>query len=251
MNKSKTEKQTIKRTDDDLSFKIVIFVVLTDLVEGVSLDRVATKMLAPRSMTPADVALFGTYKTNYTWDYGAQRKGRLRYTQAFGAATGTGSTTATVSTDLQYDAWGNATFTNHTFNGAGFTGLTRQFGRRYQVGGREVLTYYRDYVAGGANETTATTDYDARGLPLQVKLSRTGITTQAVAVQTRNVAGLVTKRRTDQLAATGTRANSARSRPGIMRKIRTCSPCFNLVWKPTIFQSVPSALSCRNCTTTA
>lgn len=48
-----------------------------------ALDRVATKMLAPRSMTPADVALFGTYKTKYTWDYGAQRKGRLRYTRAF------------------------------------------------------------------------------------------------------------------------------------------------------------------------
>ncbi len=169
-----------------------------------ALDRVATKMLAPRSMTPADVALFGTYKTKYTWDYGAQRKGRLRYTQAYGAATGSGSTTATVSTDLQYDAWGNNTFINHTFNGAGFTGLTRQFGRRYQVGGREVLTYYRDNVGGSANETTATTDYDARGLPLQVKLSRTGITTQTGAVQTRNVAGLVTKRRTDQLAATGT-----------------------------------------------
>ena len=46
--------------------------------------------------------------------------------------------------------------------------------------------------------------YDARGLPKRIDLSRTGSTIQQVAVQTRNFAGLVTKRRTDQLAATGT-----------------------------------------------
>ena len=39
------------------------------------------------------------------------------------------------------------------------------------------------------------------------------------------------------------RANSACSRPGMQRKTRTCSPCFSLVWKPTMFHNVPSALS--------
>src|SRR5262245_27815380 len=37
--------------------------------------------------------------------------------------------------------------------------------------------------------------------------------------------------------------------PGIKRKIRTCSPCLSLVWKPTMFHKLPSALSCRSCTT--
>jgi hypothetical protein len=36
---------------------------------------------------------------------------------------------------------------------------------------------------------------------------------------------------------------------GIVRKTRTCSPCLSLVWKPTMFHSVPSALSWRSCTT--
>ena len=45
------------------------------------------------------------------------------------------------------------------------------------------------------------------------------------------------------------RANSARSRPGMVRKMRTCSACFSLVWKPTMLKSVPSALSWRSCTT--
>ena len=38
------------------------------------------------------------------------------------------------------------------------------------------------------------TYYDARNLPLKIDLLQTGIPTQTIAVQTRNVAGLVTKR---------------------------------------------------------
>jgi len=40
-------------------------------------------------------------------------------------------------------------------------------------------------------------------MPSRIDLERTGVTTQVMAQQTRNVAGLVTKRRTDQVAATG------------------------------------------------
>ncbi len=35
----------------------------------------------------------------------------------------------------------------------------------------------------------------------------------------------------------------------MVRKMRVCSPCFSLGWKPTMFQSVPKALSWRSCTT--
>ena len=38
-------------------------------------------------------------------------------------------------------------------------------------------------------------------------------------------------------------------RPGIMRKTSVWAPCFSLVWKPTMFHSVPSALSWRSWTT--
>jgi hypothetical protein len=45
------------------------------------------------------------------------------------------------------------------------------------------------------------------------------------------------------------RAKLAFSSPGMVRKMRVCSPCLSLVWKPTMFHSVPSALSWRSCTT--
>ena len=104
--------------------------------------------------------------------------------------------------DYQYDALGHTTFINHTFNGAGYTNLARQFGANYTPWGGPRYTYYRDYV-GGSSETTSRTNYDARAMPTRIDLSRTGGTTQIMAQQTRNVAGLVTARKTTQLAATG------------------------------------------------
>jgi hypothetical protein len=62
--------------------------------------------------------------------------------------------------------------------------------------------YFSDRV-GGTNESLARTYYDARAMPVQILLQRSGETSQTLAQQTRNVAGLVTKRRTDQLAVTG------------------------------------------------
>jgi RHS repeat-associated protein len=56
---------------------------------------------------------------------------------------------------------------------------------------------------GGTNSTGSTILYDARGLPSRVNLHGPGITSQDLAVQTRNVAGLVTKRRTDVTTAMG------------------------------------------------
>ena len=37
--------------------------------------------------------------------------------------------------------------------------------------------------------------------------------------------------------------------PGIMRKMRSARRSVSLVWKPTMLNSVPSALSWRSCTT--
>ncbi|HPH66661.1 MAG TPA: hypothetical protein PLF40_12980, partial [Kofleriaceae bacterium] len=110
-------------------------------------DRLLTKTLAPRALSAADQTLFGASTVKYTWDYGGNRMGRLRYTQSYGPST----TVPTVVTDYQYDAMGHTTFVNHTFKGAGYN-FTRQFGANYTPWGGVRYTYYRDYV-GGANET--------------------------------------------------------------------------------------------------
>jgi RHS repeat-associated protein len=165
-------------------------------------DRMITKVLGSRGMLPADQTLFGTGSMTFLWDYGPNRAGRLRYARSFAPSVNTATATPILLEEYQYNERGNVTFMYHTFNSAGYTNLTRSFGRSYQPWGGVLQTYYRDYV-GGTNETQSTVRYDARAMPSVVSLARTGETTQYVASQTRNVAGLVTKRRTDQLAATG------------------------------------------------
>jgi hypothetical protein len=154
-----------------------------------ALDRLTSKVLGSRGMSTADRQLFGAANVTYQWDTGAARTGRLRYVRHFGPS----STTPVLLEDMQYDGQGNRTFLYHSFASAGFT-ITRDFGLRYFGNGQPSTAYYRDYV-GGTNETVASYEYDARGLPWNVKVLRTGEPTQMVALQTRNVAGLVTNRR--------------------------------------------------------
>ena len=80
--------------------------------------------------------------------------------------------------------------------------MQRSFFQTYTPHFGPRLTKFNDGFSTGLTSTQ--TYYDGRGMPKRIDLIRTGNTTQQMAVQTRNVAGLVTKRRTDQLAATGT-----------------------------------------------
>src|SRR5205823_12777289 len=71
------------------------------------LDRPVSKFLAPRTLSPADVALFAADHELTTWDYGVvghtgNYKGRLTYWKAF-APTGN----FLLLRNNQYDAQGN------------------------------------------------------------------------------------------------------------------------------------------------
>lgn len=100
--------------------------------------------------------------------------------------------------DLYSDGQGRRTITSEAISIAGYPLLSQQYFQTYYWSGATRYSRYRDLV-GGANETLTKTHLDARGLPSKIEM----ITPQAydLAVQTRNVAGLVLNRRS---ATTGT-----------------------------------------------
>jgi hypothetical protein len=120
----------------------------------------------------------------------------LRHWQAFAP----GSTMPTITLDLHNNSQGQRTVTNHKLNIAGYPSLLRQVQQNFFLFGGVRNTVYGDLV-GGSNRSLIETTYDARGLPARMRLIRTGEPHQTLAVQTRNVAGLVTKRRTDTTGA--------------------------------------------------
>jgi RHS repeat-associated protein len=156
------------------------------------LDRPVSKTIAPRALSSADQTLFGVGTETYTWDIGGNHIGSLRYWRA----DAPGATTPTVALNVANNNQGQRTNTVETLTIAGYPTLKRSFTQHYYLFGGVRIAAYRDAV-GGSNETTSVTSYDARGLPSRMHLHRPGTPTQTVAVQTRNVAGLVTKRRTD------------------------------------------------------
>ena len=86
------------------------------------LDRPLSKVIGKRNLSPADQALFGSGTEKFTWDYGPNRKGYLRYWQAFAP----GSSTAAITLDLANNNQGQRTVTTHTLNIAGYPNLLRQ-----------------------------------------------------------------------------------------------------------------------------
>jgi RHS repeat-associated protein len=163
-----------------------------------ALDRPVSRILGQRGLSSADQALFGTGSESITWDYGGNHMGYQRYWQSYAP----GSSTATVTMDVYNSDQGQRVNTNETLNlaGASIPSMTRQFYQNYYLFGGVRVTYYRDYV-GGSNMSSSQAFYDARGLPTKLTLSRPGSSTISIGVQTRNVAGLVTKRRTDTAGA--------------------------------------------------
>jgi RHS repeat-associated protein len=164
----------------------------TTTIKYDDLDRPVSKVIGKRTLSSADQALFGSGTEVYTWDVGPNQKGFLRFWQAFAL----GSHTPTITIDLQNNNQGQRTKTQEVLTIADYPQLTRSFYQNYYLFGGVHSTYYRDQV-GGTNHTIGLTYYDARNLPLKIDLLQTGIPTQTIAVQSRNVAGLVTKRRTD------------------------------------------------------
>jgi len=162
------------------------------------LDRVSSKSIGQRMLTAVDQASFASGTETYTYDLGSNRIGQLRYWKSFAP----GATTPALTLDLGINAQGQRTSTTETLNVAGYPTLTRQLQRNYYIDGAVRSTFYGDSI-GGINATASRINQDVRGLPSSVVLSRTGLSDLTLAVQTRNVAGLVTKRRSNVATAMG------------------------------------------------
>ena len=156
------------------------------------LDRPISKVIGQRNLPPSDQSLFGSRTEAFTWDGCCNRTGKLTSWRSFGPNT----PTPTSIHQFSYDAQGNRIGTQHTFHGAGYANIQHQFERHANLFGGPTRVDYHDSV-GGSNETKSRTYYDYCGRPARIELLRTGQPTEQIAVQARNVAGLVTRRRTD------------------------------------------------------
>jgi RHS repeat-associated protein len=162
-----------------------------------ALDRPTSKLIGQRALSPADQAAFGARTETFTYDASSGNgRGKLMTWKTFAP----GASTPSVFDKYSYDALGNRIDTNQTLNAAGYVNLNRASGQRFNFLGGVEWNYYKDLV-GGTNNTQSNTTYDKRGLPKKILLMRTGEPTLTLAEQTRNVAGLVTKRRTNTTGA--------------------------------------------------
>jgi len=160
------------------------------------LDRPRSKLIGQRELSVEDQALFATGSETFTWDEGPGQIGRLRFWKTFAP----GATTPAITIDTISNAQGQRTRIAETLSIAGYTNLTRQLSRDYHLSGAPRTTLYRDEI-GGVGATSSRLTLDARGLPSSMVLSITGQPDQTIAAQTRNLAGLVTRRRTDVATA--------------------------------------------------
>ena len=153
------------------------------------LDRPHSRYIAPRNLSAADQALFTSGTETLEWDTGPNHIGYLRYWQAFAPGAGTADFWAYIANDNQ----GNPTTITQSATIAGLPTLSRNFSRAfYPFGGAVRRTTFNDYV-GGANQTEVDHLVDARALPSSLHMNTP--VSQSLAVQIRNVAGLVTNRK--------------------------------------------------------
>lgn len=162
-----------------------------------NLDRVTSKLLAHRELSTADLTLFAADKETFAWDAQFGSAGNYKGQLTTVSSWAPGATAPAITTNLQHDAQGHDVNTYEIFAAAGYNAIgQRAYGQSYNISGSLNRVVYWDYVGNGGINTSATYNYDARGLPLSVSLTRVNQGTQTVALQTRNVAGLVTNRRT-------------------------------------------------------
>lgn len=168
-----------------------------------NLDEPTSKRIAPRDMTPTDVRYFGVDHEQFRWDYlpsgGGNSRGYLAYWLTYGSPTGSA---AKVETSYGYNSQGGVTSLWHLFDDSlgGYPAMSRHPTFNYHLSGAPSAESFADAV-GGSNLTSITTSIDRRGLPSQMYVNAQPRAAQTIAVATRNVAGLVTKQRTDQTGA--------------------------------------------------
>jgi RHS repeat-associated protein len=156
------------------------------------LDRPVSRVIGPRLLSAEDQALFGSDTEVLSWDVGPNHKGYLRFWRSYAPGAGTPMALVDLWNDQQGRTWAH----QHTLNLPGFPSLLRRHEQFLHLSGQPRLSRYFDNM-GGSAETTAEYFYDARHLPSYLRLQRTNEPEQDIADQTRNVAGLVTNRRTE------------------------------------------------------
>ncbi|HVG87238.1 MAG TPA: toxin TcdB middle/N-terminal domain-containing protein [Vicinamibacterales bacterium] len=145
--------------------------------------RPTSRNVGGRDLSVADQALFGVGTISFEHDTCFNGLGRLCLVQF---------PDQVLKVSYSYDAEGNPTSEKRTFQFAGVTG-TREMSSTYGPGGRVREHVYADQ-DGGANATRSSVEYDDRGLPTNLWWHPSSGGVQLVAAQTRNLAGLVTKR---------------------------------------------------------
>ncbi len=167
--------------------------------------------MAQRAIPDDLKATLGIGTWQYLWDVaGMNRKGRLYYARLMIPGTNVPYLTDWYG----YDAQGNATavsdrtwFGHVTPGGAQPTTAqqpVRSVGEYFTPSGQSKRVIHGDWTnTDGTNSvpyTQSLTFYDDRGLPLKTELHRTGsgLPIVTLGVQTRNIAGMVTRRLSDQ-----------------------------------------------------
>jgi len=168
----------------------------TNTIAYDDLDRPLSKVIGPRALSTSDQALFGNATEVYQWDTGTSHiglDGQIRTWRTF--APGAGSNDPTIYIQRYYDAQANPVTTQPRLQIAGLPTLSRQDHRTYFIDGVLVSVEFGD-ANGGSNNTDVDFIRDQRGDVQWARLLRTGVPSLTIGTQTRNVAGLVTKRHT-------------------------------------------------------
>jgi RHS repeat-associated protein len=158
------------------------------------LDRPTSKNIAPRKLSAADLALFGSGTEVFGYDGSSgNATGRLTTWGAYAPS----ATSPMLASYPTWNAQGQPQLTYHAINGvSGSASLQRAFNRFYYAGGAMASAYYADSVGAGTTNTYSQIFLDAKGLPLEIELVNAlynPTTPFSYLVNARNVAGLVTK----------------------------------------------------------
>lgn len=160
------------------------------------LDRPTSRLIGPRALSDTEQTAFGNKSEVFVYDVGGNLKGRLRQWYTYDQ-----SSIWSVGMDLSVDIQGRPTGTIVQTQLPGLNALTRWIYEDWFASGPRHQVRYGDTMGAGDRVTWSDTSLDPRGLPSSTLIydhyETQPPTLQTVGVQTRNVAGLVIKRRTD------------------------------------------------------
>ena len=159
------------------------------------LDRPVQKLIGQRTLSPTDQDLFGGNVENFFYDGYGNMLGKLYFWESR-KPDGTVAVSEHFRNTTQDQRW----LTTQRMNSAGFANLERSFYQTFYLFGGTRSTLYDDQVGAGTQDTQSFIFYDARALPSSIQVITGPTSNSNVGVQTRNVAGLVTKRRSTLVA---------------------------------------------------